>query len=431
MSTALLTDHYELTMVDAALHSGRAHRRSVFEVFARRLPGGRRYGVVAGTHRLIDAIDEFRFTPDQIDFLRQRQVVSDATLEWLSTYRFGGTIRGYAEGEVYFPHSPILQVEATFAEAVVLETLILSVLNHDCAVATAASRMVNVASGRPLIEMGSRRTGEHSAWAAARSAYLAGFSHTSNLEAGRRFGIPTLGTAAHSFTLVHDSEREAFRAQVDALGVGTTLLIDTFEVESAVANAIEVAGPTLGAVRIDSGDLAAVVSQVRRQLDSLGAKDTKIVVTSDLDEYAIAALAASPVDSYGVGTSVVTGSGYPAAGLVYKLVARHDDEGRWVAVHKTSPDKSNPGGEKIAIRVVEAGTASIEYVGSASSPADVSGRDLLVDFVREGIRARASDPVTDLQQARAHHRLAIAELPAEGLRLTKGDPALGTVIGTS
>lgn len=424
MTSALLTDHYELTMVDAARHSGRASRRSVFEVFARGLPGGRRYGVVAGTARLIDEIQAFRFGAEELAFLEKNQIVSGETLAWLADYRFEGTIRGYREGEVFFPHSPILQIEGTFAEACLLETLVLSVLNHDSAVASAASRMVQASGARPLIEMGSRRTSEHAAWAAARAAFLVGFSHTSNLEAGRRFGIPTLGTAAHAFTLLHDSEREAFEAQVATLGSDTTLLVDTFDIPKAVEAAVAVGGTNLGAVRIDSGDLSVVVQQVRQQLDRLGAHSTRIVVTNDLDEYTIAALQASPVDAYGVGTSVVTGSGHPAAGLVYKLVARHDDQGNWVSVQKTSAGKHNAGGEKSATRVLSSGVATQERVSTGETSTE-DGRALLVDYLVDG---EVADSAThSLEQSRDHHKRAIAELPPEAFRLTAGEPAIPTV----
>jgi nicotinate phosphoribosyltransferase len=427
MSSALLTDHYELTMVDAARHSGRASRRSVFEVFARRLPSGRRYGVVAGTQRLIDEIEKFHFGDEELAFLSDNSVVGEDTLNWLADYRFSGTIRGYREGEIYFPHSPILQVEGTFEEACLVETLVLSVLNHDTAIASAASRMVQSAGGRPLIEMGSRRTSEHAAWAAARAAYLVGFSHTSNLEAGRRFGIPTLGTAAHAFTLLHDSEEEAFRAQIATLGSDTTLLVDTFDVERAVERAISVAGPNLGAVRIDSGDLPVVVRQVREQLDRLGATSTRIVVTNDLDEYTIAALQASPVDAYGVGTSVVTGSGHPAAGLVYKLVSRQDDSGQQVSVSKTSVGKANPGGQKKAVRVIKDGIAQYEQVmtGETAHPDIAKSRELLIDYMSHGERLEHD---TSLSAARDHHLNAIAELPPHAFRLADGEPAIETII---
>ena len=427
MSTALLTDHYELTMLDAARHSGQWTTECVFDVFARRLPAGRRYGVVAGIGRVIEAIRDFRFTDDDLAFLDDRSIVSAATLEWLASYSFRGDVRGYAEGEIYFPHSPLLSVQGSFADAVLLETVVLSILNHDSAVASAAARMVGVAEGRPLIEMGSRRTGEHSAWAAARAAYLAGFDGTSNLEAGRRYGIPTLGTAAHAFTLLHDSEKEAFAAQIETLGHDTTLLVDTYNIERAVSAAIEVAGVGLGAVRIDSGDLPVMVREVRKQLDALGATATRIVVTSDLDEYTIAGLGSSPVDAFGVGTSVVTGSGHPAAGLVYKLVARRDRNDAWVAVQKTSTGKSNAGGIKTATRLLTNGVAVAEEITLGEGVASAPGRPLITDHIRAG------EPVVDdsaqeaLERAREHHRQALSELPTDAMRLGAGEPVIPTV----
>ncbi len=427
MSTALLTDHYELTMLDAARHSGQWTTECVFDVFARRLPAGRRYGVVAGIGRVIEAIRDFRFTDDDLAFLDDRSIVSAATLEWLASYSFRGDVRGYAEGDIYFPHSPLLSVQGSFADAVLLETVVLSILNHDSAVASAAARMVGVAEGRPLIEMGSRRTGEHSAWAAARAAYLAGFDGTSNLEAGRRYGIPTLGTAAHAFTLLHDSEKEAFAAQIETLGHDTTLLVDTYNIERAVSAAIEVAGVGLGAVRIDSGDLPVMVREVRKQLDALGATATRIVVTSDLDEYTIAGLGSSPVDAFGVGTSVVTGSGHPAAGLVYKLVARRDRNDAWVAVQKTSTGKSNAGGIKTATRLLTNDVAVAEEITLGEGAASAPGRPLITDHIRAG------EPVVDdgaqeaLERAREHHRQALSELPTDAMRLGAGEPVIPTV----
>lgn len=426
MTTALLTDHYELTMLQAALADGTAHRRSVFELFARRLPTGRRYGVVAGTGRLLDALESFRFDADAVAWLRERRVVDEATCDWLADYRFTGDVWGYAEGDLYFPASPVLVVEGTFAEAVVLETLFLSILNHDSAIASAAARMVGAAGGRPCIEMGSRRTHEWSAVAAARAAYVAGFATTSNLEAGRTHGIPTAGTSAHSFTLLHDSERDAFTAQVESLGSTTTLLVDTYDIAEAVRTGVEVAGPSLGAVRIDSGDLPSLAHQVREQLDSLGATETRIVVTSDLDEHAIATLAAAPVDGYGVGTSLVTGSGAPTSGFVYKLVAREDDAGTMQPVAKKSVDKASVGGRKWALRrLSSSGTAQAEVVGIGTPPVDDGDdRALLVPFVEGGLRVHHDT----LDEARARHASAIAELPAAARKLSRGEPVIETVL---
>lgn len=427
--TALLTDRYELTMIDAAIRAGTHERQSVFEVFGRRLPGGRRYGVVAGTGRLLELITRFRFGDAELSWLSENHVVGAEAIDWLADYRFTGNVRGYREGELYFPGSPILIVEGGFAEAVVLETLALSVLNYDSAVATAAARMVSAASGRPLAEMGSRRTGEHSAVAAARAAYIAGFRATSNLEAGRSWGIPTMGTAAHSFTLLHDSEEQAFHAQVAALGTKTTLLVDTYDVAEAVATAVRVAGTELGAVRIDSGDLPELVAAVRAQLDSLGATGTTITVTSDLDEFTIAALRAAPVDSYGVGTSLVTGSGSPAAGMVYKLVARRDDAGEWISVAKRSPQKVSVGGRKYPVRALDArgrATAEILHVGTAES-ARADHRALLVPLVTAGVPDLRYTGAGGTALAREHHAVAIAELPREAFRLGRGEPAIPTI----
>src|SRR5215469_1522801 len=425
--TGLLTDHYELTMVRAALRSGAALRRSVFEVFARQLPHGRRYGVVAGTGRVLDALERFRFGPAELDFLRDAGIVNEQALDYLASYRFSGDIWGYAEGDCYFPGSPILVVQAPFGEAVVLETLALSVLNHDCAIASAASRMVTAAGGRPLIEMGSRRTHELAAVASARAAYIAGFAFTSNLRAGHDYGVPTSGTAAHAFTLVHDSEQEAFATQVGTLGPGTTLLVDTFDVAAAVRQAIAVAGPGLGAVRIDSGDLLEVGRQVRGQLDSLGATKTRIVVSGDLDEYSIAALAATPVDGYGVGTSLVTGSGVPTAALVYKLVARADEAGDTAPlrpVAKRSVGKPGRGGRKWAVRSRDdAGTAVAELITTVPADPGRGDRVLLQQLVRDG-EIVGREP---LEAARARHREVVNELPRYALQLSRGYPAIPTV----
>ncbi len=424
---ALLTDKYELTMLSAALRDGTAGRRTSFELFARRLPAGRRYGVVAGTGRFLEALAQFTFDTAALDLLSD--FLDPDTLLFLRDFRFTGDVDGYAEGELYFPGSPVLSVHGTFAECVLLETLALSIFNHDSAIASAAARMVTAAQGRTLIEMGSRRTHERAAVAAARSAYLAGFDGSSNLEAQRVHGVPALGTSAHAFTMLHTTadgpdELAAFRAQVDALGVGTTLLVDTYDVTTGIANAVAAAGPGLGAVRIDSGDLGVLARQARVQLDDLGATDTKIVLSGDLDEFSIAALRAEPVDSYGVGTSVVTGSGAPTAGMVYKLV-----EVDGIPVQKRSSHKESHGGRKKAVRYAKAsGTIVDEVIYPAEHPLtdDRPARLLTTALVRGG------DVVHDgtLSDARALVAEGLTSVPWEGLKLSAGEPAIPTrVIG--
>jgi putative nicotinate phosphoribosyltransferase len=438
-STALLTDRYELTMLDAAIRSGVADREAVFEVFARSLPPGRRYGVFAGLARLVDSIEHFRFGPDEIDFLEREEIVDERTLEWLEEYRFSGSIDAYAEGECYFPGSPVVTIEATFGEAVLLETLALSICNFDSAVAGAASRMVGAASGRPIIEMGARRTSELAAVAAARAAYLAGFASTSNLEAGRTYGIPTTGTAAHAFVLAHDDERAAFAAQLDAMGVGTTILVDTYNTSKAIKTAVELArergAPGPGAIRLDSGDLVAEARAARSLLDDLGAHDTGIVITSDLDEYSIEVLAAAPADAYGVGTRVVTGSGAPTASFVYKLVAiaTGEDPAELRAVEKLSPLKHSLGARKRASRWIdEEGVARVEYVLPAGSDEEDAG-------MPEGWQARALqhrvmaegrvERLPSLLDSREHHRWSVRELGLEAFNLKPGEPLIPTRYG--
>jgi nicotinate phosphoribosyltransferase len=418
VTTSLYTDHYELTMLASALRDGSADRSCVFEVFARRLPDGRRYGVVAGTGRLLEALEEFRFGADELAYLESAGVVDADVRAWLADYRFRCDVDGYAEGELYFPNSPVLTIAGSFADAVVVETLALSILNHDCAIASAAARMVTAADGRPVIEMGSRRTHEVAAVDAARAAYLAGFDATSNLAAGQRYGIPTRGTSAHSFTLLHDSEAAAFADQVETHGKDTTLLVDTYDITAGIRTAIEVAGPELGAIRIDSGDLGVLARQAREQLNSLGATKTKIVVSGDLDEYAIAALAARPVDSYGAGTAVVVGSGHPTAGMVYKLV---EVDGR--PVEKRSENKASRGGRKTAVRRHKASGTAVEEVVVAQGQPEPRPHDrpLQRALMRGG--ERVAD-VPTLDQSRAHLRQALVSIPWEGLKLSQGEPAI-------
>jgi len=427
-TTALLTDHYELTMVQAALQAGTADRPCVFELFSRRLPPGRRYGVVAGVGRALRALEHFRFDAESLHFLRGAGVVDQRTADWLADFRFDGDIWGYPEGEMYFPGSPIVVVESSFAAGVVLETVLLSIYNHDAAIASAASRMTAMAGERPCIEMGSRRTQELAAVAAARAAYIAGFEATSNLEAGRRYGVPTRGTSAHAFTLLHSDERQAFSAQIAALGEDTTLLVDTYDVVSAVRTGVELTRGRLGAVRLDSGDLALMATQVRELLDSLGATHTKIIVTSDLDEFTIAALSGAPVDGYGVGTALVTGSGSPTCGFVYKLVARaeSDEPGApLLPVAKKSTDKISVGGRKYAVRQLSPdGVAEAELVGvGAVARQDSDDRELLVPLVRGGTVV-GREP---LEAARNRHRAARAELPLEAMKMSRGEPVIETV----
>ena len=421
-ATALLTDQYELTMIDAALRSGAADLPAVFEVFCRRLPPGRRYGVVAGTGRLLAALEDFRFGPAELDFLRRGRIVSEAGLARLADFCFSGDICGYREGELYVPGSPILTVRGGFAEAVVLETLVLSILNHDSAIAAAAARMRAAAGERMLLEGGSRRTHEEAAPAAARAAYVCGFDATSNLEAGRRFGVPTGGTIGHAFILAHTDERAAMAAQAELLGADSTYLVDTYDVAEGVRRAVEAAGAALGAVRIDSGDLASAAAAVRRQLDELGAGRTRIILSGDLDEHDIAALASVPADGYLVGTELVAGAGAPTAGLVYKLV---EIDGR--PVRKRSLAKSWRPGAKRAFRLLDgSGVATVELLLRPGEPVPPGALALQTDLLLSGEVPSAADdePTARAAGARAYHREALARVAPAALDLSPGAPWL-------
>lgn len=413
-------------MLKSALADGTAFRQCTFEVFARRLQNERRYGVVAGTPRVLEAVTNFVFTEEQLASLT---FLDERTLDYLRGYRFSGQIDGYREGELYFPNSPILTVRGTFAECVILETLILSIMNADSAVASAAARMVTAADGRPILEMGSRRTHEAAAVTATRAAYLAGFVGTSNLEAVYRYGIPGSGTAAHAWTLLHinedgtPNEEAAFRSQIETLGVDTVLLVDTYDITKGVQTAIGVAGTELGGVRIDSGDLGVMTRKVRQELDALGAYNTRIVVSSDLDEYAIAGLRGEPVDSFGVGTSVVTGSGAPTAAMVYKLV---EVEGHPVA--KRSRGKNTVGGGKRALRTHRATGTAVEevvYPFNAEAPTfnNLNVTELTIPLMRDG---EIVEGLPTLEESREYLAKQLVTLPWEGLALSKDEPVLST-----
>ena len=420
-SVALHTDQYELGNLQGALQSGVADRVAVFEVFARRLPTGRRYGVFCGLGRILDQLQQFVFTDAQVRWLEEVGVADARTRERVRNRRFTGDIWSYREGEVYFPSSPVLTVRATFGEAVLLETLLLSVCNWDSGIASTASRMVTAAGGRPIIDMGSRRTHEEAAVDAARAAYIAGFTSTSNLQAAYRYGIPVRGTAAHAFTLAHESELEAFEAQVATQGAETTLLVDTYDVEEGIRNAVQAAGSGLGGVRIDSGELRELAPQARRLLAELGAPNARIVLTGGLDEYAMEELSQRPVDGFGAGERLIS---HPSPGFVYKLVAIADGDepdAPLRPVAKASVGKANLAGQKWAYRALDGeGHVTAEYLVIGERPASGPGVQVQQQFVAGGEIVCYHD----LEEARAYHAETKSRLRPADLRIQAGPPAL-------
>jgi nicotinate phosphoribosyltransferase len=408
--TALKTDKYEFTMLQSALRSGVAHKRAVFELFNRRLPQGRNYGVVAGTARAIEAIKDFTFDESDLTFLSDH--LDEQTIAYLRDFRFTGTIQGYNEGDLFFPFSPVLTVEATFGEAVLLETLLLSIMNYDCAVASAASRLRVAAKNIPLQELGARRVNEDAAVAAARAAIIAGWDGTSNILAAQRYGVPVFGTSAHAFTLAHQYEKDAFAAQVEALGVSTTLLVDTYDIPQGIRNAVEVAGPELGAIRLDSGDPMEEIPAARKLLDSLGATKTRIIFSGDLDYDIVTEIADAglPVDGFGIGSAVVTGDGYPNCGFVYKLVLMEYDDGKLHAVAKKAHGKASIGGRKVVFRETDSNwniVAEHMYTGNVNTD-EIAGMERVQQtFIHAG-KVVNTPTVTE---ARAKHASVIQSLP--------------------
>ena len=425
-ATALLTDHYELTMVSAALQG---RHRGPARAFSRCSPAGcRRAGATAWSPA---PAGWSRRSPSSGSAPSRDRLPARAPawstrrpLRWLAGYRFPGDVDGYAEGELFFPGSPILTVTGTFAECVVLETLVLSVLNHDCAIAAAAARMVTAARGRPIIEMGSRRTHEDAAVAAARAAYLAGFAATSNLAAGRRYGVPTTGTAAHAFTLLHDDEQTAFAAQVAALGKQTTLLVDTYDITQGIRNAIAVAGPDLGAIRIDSGDLSVLAAQLPRSCSTRSARSTRR--SSSPATSTSTPSRRSPPSRWTPTAPAPRWSPAPAR----RPPAWSTSWSRWTAGRWSSaPSTRRP---SAAARPRYAGTSRpappprrsscprARPTGPAARP-----RRCSAPFMRGG------EPVADLptlDESREHLRQCLISIPWEGLKLSAGDPAVTVAV---
>lgn len=422
---SLFTDQYELTMLDGALASGLIDAKASFELFTRSLPNGYRYGIVGGTGRFLEELATFTFNEATLSWLAEQKIISANLRAYLSDYHFEGDVYGHREGEVFTEFCPILRIEGRFAD-IVLETLALSIFNFDSGVATKAMRVVRASKGRRLIEMGSRRANEYAAIAAARAAYIAGFDASSNLAAGWSYAIPTAGTAAHSFTLAHRTEREAFEAQVASQGPKTTLLVDTFDTADGTETAFEVAGPELGAVRIDSGDLVESSRRSRHFLDSHGATNTKITLTGDLNEFVIADVLArgASVDTFGVGTSLV--AGYMPPGFVFKLV-EIEDGATMRPVAKRSVGKISAGGAKDCRRLFEDGVAVTELVvarGATVKDNLEGSRKVTHQLVDHG--AVVVD--TSVEVARATALQAVGELAEAAFDLELSGPVLVTKV---
>jgi nicotinate phosphoribosyltransferase len=413
-SQALKTDLYQLTMAAAYAQRGIADQRVTCEAFLRRLPPRRGFLVMAGTARLVAYLHELRFTDDDLAFLRtvpQLTLAMERGLgERLARFRFGADVWAAPEGAVVFADEPLVRVTGTLFEAQLVETYLLSILNHAVKVASKAARVVLAAGPASVVEFGSRRTHDEAAVDAAHAAWIAGVAATANVEAGRRHGIPLVGTAAHMMTMAHArtgvdtsiTEREAFETFVQAFPHEPILLVDTYDTPTGIDNAILAAGEKLGGVRLDSGDLLALSRIARQKLDAAGLTRARVLASSGLDEHAIAALVAAgaPIDAYGVGENITEPVDAPITGVVYKMVANHTT-GTLVA-KKSSGGKATRAGVKQAYRL-----ADHDWVGLADEPAP-EGRALLVPVMRAG------EPLvlSTAAESRARAKAEIAGLPA-------------------
>jgi nicotinate phosphoribosyltransferase len=374
--TGLTTDLYELTMA-AAYFENRLTHPATFELSVRKLPPHRSFLIVAGLEQALDYLANLRFTEDEIDFLRRQPVFKNVSREFfafLGKLRFTGEVWAMPEGTVAFAHEPLLRVTAPIIEAQLVETALLSIINHQTLIASKAARVVAAARGRPVIEFGTRRAhGPQAGLLGARAAYIGGCAGTSNVEAGQRFGIPVFGTLAHSFVMSFDREEEAFRAFLKVFPDTATILVDTYDTIAAVKMLTKYR--PVPAVRLDSGNLVSLSKQVRKILDDAGMTATKIFISGDLNENRIVELldAGAPIDAFGVGTQLSTSYDAPALGGVYKLV-----ECGQRGCLKLSGDKSTYPGIK---QVWRSDTRDVITAHDETAP----GRPLLAPARRESL----------------------------------------------
>ncbi|HMF62119.1 MAG TPA: nicotinate phosphoribosyltransferase [Vicinamibacterales bacterium] len=420
--SALATDLYQLTMIAGYLHTGRHRLRATFELFTRRLPPHRNCLVFAGLDQALDYLQDLRFGADEVAWLAELPVFRDAPagfFEYLRSFRFTGDVWAMAEGTPFLPNEPVLRISAPLAEAQLVETALLAILNLQTTIASKALRLVDAAGNRPVMDFGARRAhGIDAALYAARAAYLAGCTSTSFVEAGRRFGIPLSGTMAHSWILAAETERQAFVDYADLFGARTVLLLDTYDV-AAAAEVVVGSGLKPLAVRLDSGDLLSLARQVRKILDDGKLSATEIIVSGDLDEWKIRSLVAAgaPIDTYAVGTALATSEDAPAMSGVYKLVEAEGPNGMR-PVFKRSAGKSTRPGAKQVWRVLDRGAAVKDVVALVTEPPPDGGDALLQPVMRMGTRLAESPALADLRAGCAER---IAMMPRSIRELERND----------
>ncbi len=422
-NAALLVDLYELTMAQVYFRHKR-RTRATFDLFARQLPVNRSFLIAAGLHDILAYIKDLRFTPDSLRYLKSLRIFSGEFLRYLMQFRFTGDIWAMPEGTVFFPNEPVVRVTAPIMEAQMIEGFLLNTINLQTMIASKAARVVQAAGGRAVYDFSLRRThGADASVKAARSSFLAGFHGTSNVLAGKLYGIGLSGTMAHSFVMAFGSELEAFRAYAGVFGSRTILLVDTYDVWEGIRNAIRVGremgtqGARLLGIRIDSGDLIATAKRARRLLDAAGLAFVKIITSGNLDERSIRHIIASgaPVDGFGVGTHMGTSSDAPVLDVIYKMSEVTDARGRFVPVMKLSKGKVTMPGRKQVYRVVTPSGVCVRDI-LALEKEKTAGIPLLVPVVQNGtvIYQRPA-----LEASRRLAALGVSRLPQELKRIDK------------
>src|SRR3954447_12224854 len=414
---SLATDLYQLTMMAGYFRTGRHRLRATFELFTRRLPANRNCLVFAGLEQALDYLVHLRFTRSELDWLAGQPVflsIEPEFFEYLETLRFTGDVWAMEEGTPFFPNEPVLRVTAPLAEAQLVETALLAMVNFQTTIASKAVRIVHAAAGRPVLEFGARRAhGLEAALYAARAAHLAGCTSTSFVEAGRQFGIPLSGTMAHSWILAASNEREAFIDFAAVFGDTSVLLLDTFDVGKAV-DAVVGSGLRPAAVRLDSGDLLSLARSVRQTFDAAGLTETRIIVSGDLDEWKIRELiaAAAPIDTYAVGTALTTSEDAPALGGVYKLVEIDGPGGARLVLKRSAGKRTQPGAKQVW-RILDDGVATHDVVALAGEPAAPGGEPLLRPVIRSGARIGEAQPLAAIRAGCAERFSAMPDAIAD------------------
>jgi nicotinate phosphoribosyltransferase len=404
----LLTDLYQLTMAQAYFRAG-SMAPATFSLFVRSYPPDRGYLIAAGLQDVLDYLESFAFNAGALDFLAATQLFSDDFLHYLGGVRFTGVVFALAEGRVFFPGEPVLELTAPIIEAQIVETFLINQIHLQSLIATKAARCAHAARGRPVVDFALRRThGTDAGMKVARDSYLAGFAGTSNVLAGQRYGIPLVGTMAHSFISSFAREIDAFRAYVDAFPKHAILLIDTYDTLAGAKKAVIVAqeiaqrGEKLLGVRIDSGDLASSARDVRRILDDAGLTEVKIIGSGGLDEFELERLAGAPFDSYGVGTKMGVSADAPWADIAYKLVEYEDR-----AVLKLSAGKASWPGRKQVFRRTNSGKIDRDIIGLREE--NPPGEPLLREVMRGGRRCAPSPTLSDMRATRAADMASLPE----------------------